>query len=71
MMMWESRLMKEILNTCYDQGWKVVNIHDAIIVFDVEANSSVRPIQIKHIINDIYRRYLLHPTIHLDLFNNN
>lgn len=71
MMMWESRLMKEILNTCYDQGWKVVNIHDAIIVFDVEDNASVRPIQIKHIINEIYRRYLLHPTIHLDVFNNN
>ena len=71
MMSFESRLMKEILNVCYSQGWKVVNIHDAIIIFDVEANSIVQPIQIKHIINDIYRRYLLHPTIHLDIFKNN
>lgn len=64
MMKFESRLMREILNVCYVQGWKVVNIHDAIIVFDVDANSSVEPIQIMRIINDIYRRYLLHPTIH-------
>ena len=63
--------MKEILNICYSQGWKVVNIHDAIIVFDVEANSTVKPIDIKIIINNIYRKYLLRPTIHLDMFNNN
>ena len=68
MMKFESRLMREILNICYEQGWKVVHIHDAIIVLDVNANSSVEPIQIKHIINDIYRRYLLHPTIHCELF---
>lgn len=67
MMKLESRLMREILNVCYEQGWKVVHIHDAIIVLDVDANSSVEPIQIKHIINDIYRRYLLHPTIHCKL----
>ena len=66
MMKFESRLMREILNVCYVQGWKVVNIHDAIIVFDVDANSSVEPIQIMRIINDIYRRYLLHPTIHCE-----
>ena len=66
MMKFESRLMREILNVCYANGWKVVNIHDAIIVFDVDANSSVEPIMIKHIINDIYRRYLLHPTIHCE-----
>ena len=70
MMRFESRLMRQILNECYVHGWKVVNIHDAIVVFDVEANSSVRAIQIKTIINNIYRRYLLHPTIHLDVFNN-
>lgn len=66
MMKFESRLMKEILNVCYANGWKVVHIHDAIIVFDVDANSSVEPIQIMRIINDIYRRYLLHPTIHCE-----
>ena len=67
MMKFESRLMREILNVCYGQGWKVIHIHDAIIVLDVDANSSVEPIMIKHIINDIYRRYLLHPTIHCEL----
>ena len=67
MMKFESRLMREILNVCYGQGWKVIHIHDAIIVLDIEANSSVEPIQIKHNINDIYRRYLMHPTIHCEL----
>ena len=70
MMRLESRLMKQILNECYAHGWKVVSIHDAIVVFDVETNSAVKPIDIKIIINNIYRRYLLHPTIHLDIFNN-
>lgn len=69
MMKFESRLMRDILSVCYGCGWKVVNIHDAIIVFDVEDNSTVEPIHIKYIINDIYRRYLLHPTIHCDVFN--
>ncbi|MGO5493945.1 hypothetical protein [Parabacteroides merdae] len=71
MMRFESRLMRLILNECYAHGWKVISIHDAIVVFDVEANSTVKPIDIKIIINNIYRRYLLHPTIHLDLFDNN
>ena len=66
MMRFESRLMRQILNECYARGWKVVNIHDAIIVFDVEANESIKPIDIKTIINDLYRCYLLHPTIHCE-----
>lgn len=68
LMTFESKLMRQILKDCYARGWKVVNIHDAVIVFDVEENSSVDPIDIKKIINDVYRKYLLHPTIHYEAF---
>lgn len=71
MMRFESRLMKVILNECYARDWKVVNIHDALVFFDIDANSSVKPIDVKIIINDIYRKYFLHPTIHTDMFKDN
>ena len=69
MMKFESKLMREILNVCFEKEWKAVNIHDAIVIFDVKENSDVKPIDIKHIINDVYRQHLLHPTIHCDVFN--
>lgn len=66
LMRYESILIRSVLNECYNRGWKVVNIHDAIIVLDTETNNSVREIDVKYIINDVFRKYLLHPTIHCD-----
>ena len=68
MMKIESTLMRRILTRCYQQGWKVVSIHDAIVALDVPDNNDLEPIAIKRIINDVYREVLLHPTIHYDEF---
>lgn len=68
MMKIESRIMRRILSVCFTNGWKVVNIHDALVILDVVDNNNADPLVFKKIINDIYRRYMLHPTIHYEEF---
>ena len=68
MMKTESTLMRRILARCYENGWKVVSIHDAIVALDTPENDGLEPMTIKRIINDVYREVLLHPTIHFDEF---
>lgn len=68
MMKTESTLMRRILTKCYQQGWKVVTIHDAIVALDTQENERLEPMAIKRIINDVYRAVLLHPTVHIDEF---
>ena len=68
MMKTESTLMRRILTRCYQQGWKVISIHDAIVALDTQENVGLEPMAIKRIINDVYRDVLLHPTVHIDEF---
>lgn len=68
MMNTESTLMRRILTKCYQQGWKIISIHDAIVVLDTPENEGLKPMAIKRIINDVYRAVLLHPTVHIDEF---
>ena len=68
MMKTESTLMRRILTRCYQQGWKVISIHDAIVSLDTQENEGLEPMAIKRIINDVYRAVLLHPTVHIDEF---
>lgn len=68
MMKIESRIMRRILSVCFTNGWKVVNIHDALVILDVVDNNNADPLVFKKIINDIYREYMLHPTIHYEEF---
>ena len=68
MMKTESTLMRRILTKCYQQGWKVISIHDAIVALDTQVNEGLEPMAIKRIINDVYRDVLLHPTVHIDEF---
>lgn len=60
--------MRRILSVCYTNCWKVVSIHDALVVLDVVDNNNADPLVFKKIINDIYREYMLHPTIHYEEF---
>lgn len=69
LMKYESFLMKNILTQCYHNGWKVVSIHDAVIVLDVPENERIEPSDVVHIIEDVYRKNMLHPTIHCDIFS--
>ena len=68
MMRTESHLIRRVLSECYRQGWKVISIHDAIVVLDAPENEGIEPMDIKRIINDVYRTVMLHPTIHCDCF---
>lgn len=68
MMAFESKLFGEILESCYNQNLKVVNIHDAIVVLDVEANIKCTSSMIKDIIKNVYSRYNLCPSVKVDTF---
>ena len=67
MMMIESRLFREILCRCWERGYKVVNLHDALVLFDVEENKNVEEEELKSLIKDIYLRYGLYPTVKTEI----
>ena len=67
MMMIESRLFREILCRCWERGYKVVNLHDALVLFDIEENKNVGEEDLKSIIKDVYKKYGLYPTIKTEI----
>lgn len=68
MMRLESKLFANILEQCYVKGWCVVSIHDAIVVLDVEENSSLNTDELQGIMAKAYEKYGLFPTIKIDAF---
>ena len=69
MMAHESRLFHQILTECYKRGWKVISIHDAIIVLDVESNNHFDLEELIAIMTNVYSSNRLHSTISVDEFN--
>ena len=69
MMSHESRLFHQILTECYQRNWKVISIHDAIIVLDDESNNNFDLDELIAIMTDVYFSNRLHATISIDLFN--
>ena len=69
MMRFESRLFKEILSICWEKGYRVINLHDALILFDVEDNKNVGEEDLKSIIKNVYRKYCLYPTVKTEIDN--
>ena len=69
LMKYESSLMKRVLTQCYSNGWKVISIHDAVVVLDVPENNECDAMAVKIIINEVYKNGLLHPTVHVDTFD--
>ena len=68
MMRFESKIMRDILSRCYEQGLKVVSIHDAIVVLDTPENNMKKEDLILQYINQAYNKYALAPTIHYEEF---
>lgn len=66
MMAEESRIFHEILERCYQHGWKVINIHDAIIVLDVETNNFDYH-ELITIMEDVYKSNALYPSISVEV----
>ena len=69
MMQLESRLFHDILVRCYQRGWKVFNLHDAVIVLDVPENEHCTQDEIKNIILEVYHNNGLFPTVKADMFS--
>lgn len=68
MMRLESSLFYEILSRCYMKGWMIINIHDAVVVLNVEENESCIPDKVKNIIKEVYHEKGLFPSVSVDTF---
>ena len=69
MMAHESRLFHQILTECYQRNWKVISIHDAIIVLDDESNNHFDLDELIGIMTNVYSSNRLHSTISIDVFD--
>lgn len=67
MMKAESLLFRLILKECWSRGYRVVNLHDALVVFDVEANERVTVAELTAIIEQVYHRFGLFPSVKVEL----
>ena len=67
MMRAESMLFRLILNRCWERGYRVVNLHDALVVFDVEENKHVTVDELTGIIEQVYHRFGLFPTVKVEI----
>lgn len=71
MMKVESRMIRKVLAECYKRGFKVISIHDAIIILNTPQNDSITPNDIIGIIKEIYHQAQLCPMVHCDEFSIN
>ena len=65
----ESELFHSIIQQCFERGWVIVSIHDAIVVLDVEANNSLNIEELKGIILNEYNKHRICPTLSVETFN--
>ncbi len=68
MMKIESELFGKILVGLYAKKFKVISIHDAIVVLDVKQNEKCKEEIVKEVMTDVYRKYGLHPNISVDYY---
>lgn len=68
MMAMESELFHEILTLLYNKRYKVLSIHDAIVVLDLETNKTCTPALVKGIIQKTYRKHGLYPDVATDMY---
>ncbi len=66
MMKLESQLIGKILHRCFQKDYKVINIHDAILVLNVKENANISHENIVKIIKDVYSEANLLPTVSID-----
>lgn len=68
MMKIESELFCKILVGLYAKKFKVISIHDAIVVLDVKQNEKCTEEVVKQVMTDVYRKYGLRPDISVDYY---
>lgn len=68
MMALESELFQEVLTLLYNKRYKVVSIHDAMVVLDVPSNKTCTPQLVKDVIKKVYRKNGLYPDVSIDVY---
>ena len=68
MMKIESELFGKILVELYAKKFKVISIHDAIVVLDVKQNEKCTEEVVKQVMTGVYRKYGLHSEISVDYY---
>lgn len=68
MMKIESELFGKILVELYAKKFKVISIHDAIVVLDVKQNEKCTEEVVKQVMTGVYRKYGLHSDISVDYY---
>ena len=69
MMKIESSLFRNILAKLYAKRFKVLTIHDAIVILDVKANTKCNPELVQSIIGKEYQRIGLFPNSSVDYYS--
>lgn len=69
MMRLESELFHQILTKLFNKRFKVISVHDAIVVLDVKANSKCTVEVVKEIIQNAYNDRGLSPDISTDIYD--
>ncbi len=68
MMKIESELFGKILVDLYAKKFKVISIHDAVVVLDVKQNEKCTEEIVKEVMTGVYRKYGLCPNISVDYY---
>lgn len=68
MMALESELFHEILTLLYNKRFRVLSIHDAIVVLDTPSNKRSTPELVQSIIHKVYRKNDLYPNVSTDYY---
>ncbi len=66
LMSFESKLFQTILEKLYKKKFKVLSIHDAIVVLDIPQNEDCTPELVTSVIKEVYEKYSLYPSISKD-----
>jgi hypothetical protein len=64
----ESQLFREALKRLFEKGYKVVSIHDAIVVLNVIENDNLTPEIVKEVLCDVYAEIGLVPDCSVDFY---
>lgn len=64
----ESQLFRESLKRLFEKGYKVVSIHDAIVVLNVAENENLTPEIVKQNLNEVYSEIGLLPDCSVDFY---
>lgn len=64
----ESQLFREVLKRLFEKGYKVVSIHDAIVVLNVIENDNLTPEIVKEVLCKVYSEVGLVPDCSTDFY---